>query len=272
MHSAPLSAESAKGPLCVKDIAEGRPLVVLHGGTLDHRHMEDALEPAFAMRSGWRRLYVDLPGCGGSRQIEAASQDDVLDAVAATVHAASRNTPCAIAGESRGSYIARGLAYRYPDRVTGLALIVPGDATPTERDAKPRPLIAEPGACDGLEPALRSRAERLVVLTSGLVDKIRNLKLPAIALHDPAQEARIQHRFRFSFHDAMEQSRFDRPSLVISGRQDRVAGFAETMARLNRYPRATFALLDTAGHAPGWERPEVFRALIIDWLDRVETT
>ena len=44
----------------------GRPILVLHGAKLDHRHMLDAIEPAFSGISGWKRVYIDLPGHGQS--------------------------------------------------------------------------------------------------------------------------------------------------------------------------------------------------------------
>jgi hypothetical protein len=39
---------------------------------------------------------------------------------------------------------------------------------------------------------------------------------------------------------------------------------------VDELPRATFAVLDAAGHQLGrLERPVVFRALVQDWLDRM---
>ena len=38
---------------------EGRPIVALHGWTLDHRFEVSALEPIFKYREGWKRFYPD---------------------------------------------------------------------------------------------------------------------------------------------------------------------------------------------------------------------
>ena len=46
-------------------IGEGQPILVLHGGYLDHRHMIDALEPIFDHREGWKRVYIDIPDKAG---------------------------------------------------------------------------------------------------------------------------------------------------------------------------------------------------------------
>lgn len=66
----------------------------------------------------------------------------------------------------------------------------------------------------------------------------------------------------------MLASRFEGPSLVLSGRQDSISGYADTLAMLECYPRATYGLLDTAGHSLGWERPELLKALVQDWFVR----
>ncbi len=37
-----------------------------------------------------------------------------------------------------------------------------------------------------------------------------------------------------------------------------------------QFPRATFAVLDRAGHGLTMEQTGLFRALVAEWLDRVE--
>jgi len=49
---------------CFEEVGSGRPLLVLHGWPLDHRHVAADIEPVFDERSGWRRIYPDLPGFG----------------------------------------------------------------------------------------------------------------------------------------------------------------------------------------------------------------
>jgi hypothetical protein len=43
---------------------------------------------------------------------------------------------------------------------------------------------------------------------------------------------------------------FDRPVAIVSGRQDRIAGWENQLETLDRYPAASFTLLDGAGHLP----------------------
>ena len=62
---------------------------------------------------------------------------------------------------------------------------------------------------------------------------------------------------------------FTRPALILTGRQDDVVGYEDQWALLPHYPRATFAVLDVAGHNLQFEQPALFDALMSEWLDRV---
>ena len=113
------------------------------------------------------------------------------------------------------------------------------------------------------------RFDRLVVQNRSIVEKIRRTKLPAIPLHDQDLEDRIASAFEFSFDLRGPDAVFEKPSLIISGRQDAIAGYEDAIDSLPTYPRATYALLDTAGHSLAWERPDLFNALARDWLQRL---
>ena len=63
---------------------------------------------------------------------------------------------------------------------------------------------------------------------------------------------------------------FRKPALFVLGRQDAVTGFRGVLKLLEAYPRATVALLDRAGHGLPWEQEELFRAIVGEWLSRVE--
>ena len=78
----------------------------------------------------------------------------------------------------------------------------------------------------------------------------------------------IAGHFTFSF-DPMSSQPFDKPVLILNGRQDAIAGYAEMIDALDHYPHATFAVLDRAGHSLSWEQPEVFAALTLEWLRRI---
>ena len=62
---------------------------------------------------------------------------------------------------------------------------------------------------------------------------------------------------------------FFRPSLIVTGRQDRLVGYRDPWSILENYRRCTFTVLDTSGHAMQIERDRLFEALVHDWLDRL---
>jgi len=75
---------------------------------------------------------------------------------------------------------------------------------------------------------------------------------------------------RFSFDvDALPEP-FPAPTLILTGRFDNWCGYQDAYAILESYPRATFAVLDCAGHALSVEQSRLFGALVGEWLDRVE--
>jgi pimeloyl-ACP methyl ester carboxylesterase len=61
---------------------------------------------------------------------------------------------------------------------------------------------------------------------------------------------------------------YSRPVCIVTGRQDRIAGYLQQPELLERYPHATFAVIDSAGHFVRFERPVLFRSLLCTWLER----
>jgi pimeloyl-ACP methyl ester carboxylesterase len=253
-------------------IGDGHHVMIFHGGKLDHRHMVDAIEPVFHGIDGWKRIYVDLPGHGRSAaDASYRSQDDVLAAVTKFAATQFPGQTFALIGESRGSYTAQGFAYAHPELTDGLLLIVPGGNTEASRGKLPehRTIVSDQLLRSELTDDELARFDRLVVQNRSIIEKIRRTKIPAIPLHDREMEERIGNYFEFSFDLGGPDAVFDRPSLIISGRQDAIAGYADAIESLPTYPRATYALMDTAGHSLAWERPDLFKALARDWLQRL---
>ena len=62
---------------------------------------------------------------------------------------------------------------------------------------------------------------------------------------------------------------YERPSLILCGRQDSVTGYDDQFPLLPHYPRATYAVLDMAGHNLQIEQPGLLAALVREWLGRV---
>jgi pimeloyl-ACP methyl ester carboxylesterase len=57
---------------------------------------------------------------------------------------------------------------------------------------------------------------------------------------------------------------------MLTARQDHLCGYRDAWDLLDNYPRATFAVLDRAGHFVNIEQDVLCQALMREWLDRVE--
>ncbi len=236
----------------------GRPVVVLHGAGVDHREPLAAFDPALAAHGGLRRIYPDLPGSGESPAPPAVrSADDVLDVLAGLLDEVAGPEPVLLAGHSAGGYYAAGLADRLPGRVAGLALVCP--LLDGVRDVPPhRPVVRDDALGD------REFRDYAVVQTPEVLARYRAAVEPPAA-QDAAAAERIGARWRIT---PPAGPGFAGPTLVVAGRLDSTVGYAAALDLLARYPRATAAVVDGAGHALPHERPDVLAALLGEWLAR----
>jgi len=49
----------------MRAIREVRPILMLHETPVDYSQMKSEMEPVFEKRTGWKRIYPDLPGMEG---------------------------------------------------------------------------------------------------------------------------------------------------------------------------------------------------------------
>ncbi|GII75536.1 2-hydroxy-6-oxo-6-phenylhexa-2,4-dienoate hydrolase [Sphaerisporangium rufum] len=243
-------------------------MVVLPWFTLDGAVAAEAFEPAFAGLPGYRRVYVDLPGTGGSAPV-APDSDAVLAAVSATVDAVAGDEPVLLAGCSYGGYLAAGLTRRRPERVAALLLVCSGvKITPAERDlsgvlsAEP-----EPGWLDGVPGDLRGHfAAALGRRTREVADRMAD----AFAANAPTDDAYLT-RLRsegYRVSDEGSPGGYAGPVTILTGRRDQVAGYRDQFAALAAFPDGEYTALADVGHYLPFEQPERFAALLRDWLAR----
>jgi len=252
---------------------KGRPLLILHGGYLDHRHIVNVMEPVFDDNSEWLRIYPDLPGHGQTSISDSIqNHDQVLNVLEEFMNEICPGQKYAVAGESRGGFLARGLTAKNLDFINGLLLIVPGRFSVANPEHLPPQITLE--KADELIPELAEnevgRFNKLVVQNREILEKIRKYKLPAISLANIECQQRLNENYEFSFDLDSPEYAFGNPTLVLLGRFDIEVGYHDALRAIENYPRATYAILDKAGHSLSWEQPELFSALVKDWIRRVE--
>jgi pimeloyl-ACP methyl ester carboxylesterase len=244
------------------DHGAGVPLVALHGAGVDHREIEAAVE-AVVPATGYRRIYPDLPGMGRSTADGLTSNDDVVGVLAELIDRVAGG-PALLLGHSYGGYLAGGIAARRPELVLGLALVCPVGAGSGELPAQ-RAVRQDPGAYAELDPALRPGFDAyFVVRTAATARRYRDHVVPGTTLADETALGRIFARWSIDVGAPVCTA----PTLIVAGREDSTAGYRGAVELLDRYPAGTLAVVDGAGHALVHERPELFGALLDDWLAR----
>lgn len=254
---------------------DGRPVVVLNGGGPDHRCMTGCLEPTFRERAGWKRVYLDLPGTGKTRGEEwITSSDQMRDVVLAFVDAVIPGQHFVLAGSSYGAYLARGVIHHQPARVDGLLMICPTVTASLEGRAVPPhvTLVRDAAFMSSLQPEQRELFEFFaVVQTQRTWERARDEVIAGLEVADQGFLSRIQSLgYAFSVDVDALPAPFEKPTLILAGRQDGLVGYRDAWEILENYPRATFAVLDRAGHNLPIEQDELFAALVGEWFDRVE--
>lgn len=255
--------EARNGEVTVHHVehGHGQPVLVLHGAGVDHREAEACFEPAFAGTKGYRRIYPDLPGMGRTAAPETLrSADDVLDTLLRFADQVADGAPYLVVGHSAGGYYAQAMAAAQPSRVAGLALVCP--LLPGTRDVPEHRVVL--GDRNLGDEAFRGY---FVVQTPEMLERYEQYVVPGAQLTDWAALERIGERWELSGGD---RPPYPGPTLVLAGRLDSSVGYAAAADLLDHHPRATVASVDDAGHALPHERPELLRALMTDWLARVD--
>jgi pimeloyl-ACP methyl ester carboxylesterase len=239
----------------------GRPVLVLHGAGVDHREAEACFEPVFGGVAGLRRIYPDLPGMGRTTAPETVrSADDVLDTLLNFADEVTGGTAHLLVGHSAGAYYAQAMAARRPAQVVGLALVCP--LLPGLRDVPEHRVVA--GAGEIGDDIFRSY---FVIQTTEMLERYERYVAPAAALADQAALERIGERWTLTPDHAPA---YAGPALIVAGRLDSTVGYAAATDLLDYYPHASLAVADDAGHALPHEQPQLLRALLAEWLARVE--
>ena len=261
-------------PVYYQTCGEGRPLVVLPGWTVDHRWPMAELEPIFAQRCAWRRIYLDLPGRGKTPARDwITHQDHVLDILLGFIDRVLPRERFTLAGLSHGGYLARAIVHERLPWVDGLLLIVPVTEPHVQRRERPAhvTLVREQALQAELTPREAEQLKASAVMESRrFLERLRNVVLPAVDMADHAFLNRLRPNYVLSFDVDDLPHPFPGPTLILAGRQDADVGYQDAWRLLDRYPRATFAVLDRAGHYLPVEQLRLFHTLVEEWLDRVE--
>jgi pimeloyl-ACP methyl ester carboxylesterase len=256
-------------------LGEGLPIIMLHDFGADINQMKGCMEPLFKNRHGWKRVYIDLPGMGKTEAKNWVNNTDrISEIVSSLIDTRFINQKIVLVGHSYGAYLARAIAQEKGDIVEGILMIAPLTIPETEKRRLPKYQILEkdPNLIAKLNPEDAKLFQAQVVIQNEKTwQRFKDDILPGIKAAN--QEYLMNLRglgFAFSYNLNNVRMFFQKPSLIIAGRQDHIVGCLDALELLDFFPKADFVLLDSAGHNLQFEQEEAFNFLVNRWLDRIE--
>ena len=201
--------------------------------------------------------------------------DDMLAMLLQLIRQEIGDQPFCVAGQSYGGYLALGLLHELREQIDGALLLCPAviaDQTnrqlPSGRCVRKESIAHKPEEAETFQDFM----ELAVVATPESWRRYREEILPGLQSANADFTARYQREgYALSFECDFPGMTYDKPVCVITGRQDSVVGFIDTWEISKRFSRATFAVLDEAGHNLQLERTALFDALVRDWMARLSS-
>ncbi|MFT4306810.1 MAG: alpha/beta hydrolase [Microbacterium sp.] len=251
---------------------EGVPLLAIHGFGSDHSNLLN-LDPVLAESAVWQRIYVDLPGMGGtSAGPEIDGTDAVVDSVIRFIDETIGSAPFALLGISFGGMVARSLAAHYGAQVIGLALVCAVFvADHANRDVPPRRVLrTDPALIASLDSADAEDYGRMAVVQSPENWELhRRHVIPGLRTFDVLALDRIRQRYELTELPELVAPPYRGVTSIITARYDEIVGYRDAWRALDHYPNSTFLLIDQAGHNAHLDRPDVVGNALREWLERM---
>ena len=259
-----------------EEFGEGKPILIIHGLACNIELMKGCIEPIFKKVNGYKRIYIDLLGMGKSNNcsLEYASSDKILEMLLSFIKE-KMDKEFLLIGESYGGYLSRGIVSKCYKNIDGLMLLCPMIIPDDSKRTLPKKNLKfyDKKFLESLDKNKRELfSEYMIITNEKLYKRFEKEVISGIeqANNDFIKKLRENYSFSFNVDEEIKMINFSKPSLFITGRQDNAVGYYDLYNLLEDYPRATFAILDTAGHNLQIEQEEVFNSLFLNWLERVE--
>jgi pimeloyl-ACP methyl ester carboxylesterase len=259
-----------------QEIGNGVPILIIHGWDSNADFMFNRWESAINWPDNYRRIYIDLPGHGRTQlSDDVQSADDMLRIIKGFTEKLFVQERYLVLGLSFGAYIGRGLIYSEAERIDGICMLVPLIiADETKRSLVPLEVFEDNSSLSNLfMEEYQIIYELLTVRNDQTLNEWKRYnEIVDKAPGDTAfrEEMRADpYRYALSHNVDKLKIPYDKPTLIITGRQDNKVGYKDAWAILDNYPRATFVVLDRTGHLME-NQDETIAQLILDWLFRVD--
>ncbi len=246
-------------------MGKGIPIVIIHGKGVDYGLMYGFLEPIFEKNKAYKRIYFDIPGMGKSQPgEEIKAESHLITIFIEAIKKLVGEESFLLISESFGGHLVRGVLQQMMKQIIGVTYICPWIAD-IEQNIPEREVIIRDNA---FIASLASEAKAYycsisVVETKATYDLFVRDVWPGINLYNEKFNNQLKKDLVFD-----RSLVFNGPTLFITARQDHWVGYEAAFMLLQEYPRATYSILDCAGHSVQIERIKLVESLILDWLER----
>ena len=261
--------ETVEGPIHVRSVGSGPPIVFCHGNSCSSRCFEKQLASDLAKR--FRLIAIDLPGHGDSPPAATPATTYCLGGYAnalAAIASALDATNALFVGWSLGGHVVLEATDRLP-RATGYLIFgTPpiGSLAEFLQAAYEHPALAVAFREDSTDEEIRDLVSLFfrpgAPIPEQFVDDVRRTdKRARASLAESAGRGEMRDERRVV-------ADLTRPLAVLHGAHERVVrrAFFDTVAMPTLWRGAVQELPD-AGHAPQWESPELFNRLLGELAD-----
>ncbi|MDQ1232594.1 pimeloyl-ACP methyl ester carboxylesterase [Paenibacillus sp. SORGH_AS306] len=233
---------------------EGTPILFLHGNALDKISMKHSYEPIFQTISGYRRIYVDLPGMGDSHSsLSINSTDDMLDVLLAFIQQVIGHEDILLFGHSYGGYLSLGIMNKLQDRVKGAYLTCPvviGQFS-QRRVEQQVPIIEEEVHTDTSTSEYQNYLSMNIRINAKTWELYQQLIVPGVRRADHDFMDRIQREGQQYYRYALEEQlslHHNTVLHVLLGKMDNVVGYQDQIDFFTKYSYSTTTILGNSGH------------------------
>lgn len=254
-------------------IGEGTPVLLLHGLACDLNLMHGCMEPFFKTHPGFKRIYIDLPGMGKSTApLEFASSDAILSVLIDFVTTIIGDESFIVAGASYGGYLSLGLTAKLSHQIQQVLLIVP--MVVPDKTSRILPLAKDYIAVDysflhTLPSSEQAKFLQFITIANertyhrfqtDVVSGLKRANQNFLAILDQ------NYALSFNIFNTLTTLSTHPDILILAGRQDLVVGYEDLYQLTKSIPRVSYHAIDKASHCLQIEQPEIFEALINNWL------
>ena len=264
--------DTGDGRLAYRDAGTGDPVILLHGGYLDHRMWDEQIP---ALQSRYRVVAPDARGHGASANASRPFRH-ADDLAALLAHLGTG--PAVIAGLSMGAGIAVDTALEYPHLVRALVVSGAGTSEPEFTDPWTLTLLSDQASSIAAGDA-RSLIAAVTLLAAGprrtlddvdpgVVQRIREMTRHTITKHTAAEpDWLIPVRQTWT-----RAATINIPVLAINGDLDAAdhIAMAERLARTVADGNVT--TIEGTAHYPNMERPGAFNHALTSFLATLPPT